>query len=54
MLVVVTVVTVAMAANTSLRGFGRGGCMVAVVPTTAPVVAVLPLPTKQRGRHLRY
>ena len=48
---VLAVVTVA---NTSLRGFGRGGCMVAVVPTTAPAVAVLPLPTKQRGRHLRY
>ena len=53
---VLAVVTVATAANTTHHSaaLGVAGCMAAVVPTTAPTVAVLPLTTKQRGRHLRY
>ena len=53
---VLAVVTVARAAKTTHHSaaLGVAGCVVAVVPTTAPTVAVLPLPTKQRGRHLRY
>ena len=49
---VLAVVTVANTARHS-AALGVAGCVVAVVPTTAPAVAVLPLPTKQRGRHLR-
>ena len=53
---VTAVGTVARAANTTHHSaaLGVAGCMVVVVPTTAPTMAVLPLPTKQRGRHLRY
>ena len=53
---VTAVVTVARAANTTHHSaaLGVAGCMVVVVPITAPTMAVLPLPTKQRGRHLRY